>query len=581
MYLIAIDDLVLADLSIEAEFDTLLTDESEHREWSTRTREGIAGSVFFGNVAEPAIWSWILVCPDVTTLDTVLSVLTGDATQERRLLAQRLDVADTRVVARAAPYAIRQIGELTLVVEFEGRNSIWTSESPTETTKTISSDLDQAIPIVVPGNTSNAPRLIIIPTVQRATQTAAVGYRYRRRFTIVNNSDEPWYRLPVRVDLGSTTAHVTAGRAQADGDDVRLVLDGIEQQRSLASWNTGASFLWCLVPNLQPGDSLTYDILSGNPSAVSPPEFAHPNAPAFTMASSSNALWVYPMATSGAGAWGLLRANAPSGIDFTIPGAWRRLLTLDNPDNPDWTYSAPFFPPDAAVGAAVNAKYWGERHPAKMAAVARANSFDGVSIQHPLGMTSITANFQWHNPNGLGALVILGRESAAEPWTTKYRTIVTTATATPHAPGAQAFSPAVQHIACAIHPENGWEMPPESVLYGAVAWWDTTLQVAIDTTDLGITVESAWTEVYELAGTYRIMGGGNAVAPYHELLVGNADGDDGAGAPRATVTMAQGLVIDCEDYTHEVWSQTGGDLVAYVEQMSAHTVIAVEGWWET
>lgn len=585
MFLLAIDDLVLADLAIEAEFDTLLTDESESREWSTRTREGLSGSVFFGNVAEPAIWSWVLICPDVATMDSVLAVLTSDVSEERRLLAQRIDVADTRVIARAAMYAIRQIGELTLVVEFEGRDSIWTSESAIETEHTFTSVEDQAMPLVVPGNTTAAPRLVFIPVAQRTTQTAAVGYKWRRRFTVVNNSEVPWYRMPCRVDLGDTTAHVTAVRALASGFDVRLLADGIEQQRTLVTWNSAASYLWFNIENLQPGDSQTYDIISGNPAATDPALLAmpsaltYPNLPPFTLASSSNAALVYPMTVDGLGAWRLSKTTAPSAPDFTVPGSWRRVLTLDNMDNPDQTYSAVYHPPDALAGAGIRAKMRAERHPAKFD-VQRANEFDGVAVSHPLGITSITANFQWTNPNGLAALVILARESDADPWATKYTYNGVAASATPIAPGAQTFSPAVQHVACAVWPIGGWEMPPASAVAGGTAWWDTTLSLGIDTTKLGITIESAWTEIYEWATTARIGGGGNAVPPYRELLVGNSDGADGSGTPRAVATLAQALVIDCEEYTQEVWTVVAGEEVTYVEDLSAHVVTAIEGWDE-
>lgn len=551
MYLLAIDSLVLEDLAITAETDTLLTDESQFREFGARSQEGISRTVFVGGTAEPAIWSFVLKCPDVDTLDTVIAALTGDVTTERRLLAQRIDADGTRVYALASVHGIRQIGETDAVVEFEGRDSIWRAETPTTIAKTFSSSTDQVLTLDVEGNTSTHPVLVLTPIAQRSSQTAAVGYRWRRRFTIANNSDVPWYRLPIRVDLGSTTAHVSGGKAQADGDDVRLVLDGIEQERSLVTWNTGASYLWCIIPNLQPGESITFDILSGNSAAVSPPNLAYPNLPPHTLASSSNALWVWPMTTDELGAWHLDRGGLWPLADFAVPGAWRLARTFWNPDHRDNVNSGSSLQQSAIL---TTAKFFVMRAGEGFPTGQFDNHLDGVEFYHPLGVTSITANFQWANPDGTCSLIILVRNSAAELWARLYANTSATAVPTAVAPGAQTPDTPMRHVAMTVWPTNAYEITPDVTTAPVQAWWDTTLQVAIDTTDLDIDIDADWTEVYELAVAARLGGGGNAEPPYRALLIGNADSDDGAGTPRATVTLAQQAIVDCETHTSEVWS---------------------------
>jgi Fe-S cluster assembly scaffold protein SufB len=62
-------------------------------------------------------------------------------------------------------------------------------------------------------------------------------------------------------------ALVSGSKAQADGDDVRFWLDGVEQPRTLVTWNTSASYAWIIVPLLLPGETITYDMVYGNPSA--------------------------------------------------------------------------------------------------------------------------------------------------------------------------------------------------------------------------------------------------------------------------------------------------------------------------
>ena len=582
MLLLAIDDLLLDDLGIEATTsDALLTDESQFREWSDRSRDGADGSMFFGNVPDPAIWTFVIKCPDIAAHDALFAVLTGIAAEEHRLLGQRLDVAGTRVVARAAVRAIRAINEFDLWVEFFGQDSVWTAEAPTVTTKTFTSGLDQAMPLVVPGNTETVPQIVLRPTAQRATQTAAVGYRWRRRFTVINNSAVPWYRLPLRVSLGGTTAHVSAGRAQADGDDVRLVAAGIEQERTLVTWNSGASYCWFILQNLQPGESQTYDLLSGNPAAVSPPNLAYPNLPPFRLASSSNAAWVYPselsVANAGLGFWYLSKGTPGAIADFTVPGAWRPIRTHPNADSPDNTWQPNVV--DIQTGY-VWAGLQTLRYPGDALALAGRNPFDGIGISHPLGIVSITTHYLWLNPTPpIGAFVILTRNSAGEDWVRSYTDTTQQGGFLDKNAGTVTPATPVTHLAMAVWPNNFWAIDPtlgDFVTSARSGNGDTTL--AINTTDLGISIEDDWTEVYELATTFRLGGGINAEPPYRELLIGNAEGEDGAGVPRATLTLTQALTIDCATYQHEVWSVSGGALVAFVEPMSAHAVAAVEGW---
>lgn len=610
-YVTAIDDFVLADAGIPP---APITKASTRYGRSVRRREGRAASVFAGASADPAQWQVIFQCPDLAARDALMAAL--DVFEEEvRLLAQRNAHGQDPVTTRATISNIEIPGALENVhVRFETEDSVWQAASPTRSTGQLLSTkpLSHAIHIDVGGHVTTSPVLRLTPTVQRSGGDANAGWRYRQRWTITNNGDEPWFRFPVRVSLGATTNLVSGGKARSDGNDVRVLLDGVEQARTLVSWNAAASHIWIVIPACAPGGSITYDLIYGNASAGSPPALAYPDLPAFDLATSTNAQWVYKtnpvVGNAGKGLWHLSDTTEGAIADFSVPGAWSRELTWTTPTNTDNFVQSAFSVQTSWVQPLLEAFRWHSTTGAVLFAAAEEeagwNPFDGVTLAHPLGITSINFGFKWQNlskvlttrtvatDNGSGTVttvseevqteanavtrfVVIGRRNAAESWrvisqfTAKAASLTTV--------GAATYTPtggAVKAIGLACWP-LGVASIPANYNAGVRAVSNTDTLVNIDTSDLAIALSEAETEVYEFATELRLGGGGNAQPHYETLLVGNARGDSGEGTPRVLVPLTQTLVIDQDDGLHGLRLEDSAGLE--VEHVSQHTIRGLRG----
>lgn len=69
------------------------------------------------------------------------------------------------------------------------------------------------------------------------------GYSYRRWVPVVWRSANAGPQYPLRAEL-ATDALVGAGKMQADGDDLRILVDGSETYRWLDAMNTAATGIW-------------------------------------------------------------------------------------------------------------------------------------------------------------------------------------------------------------------------------------------------------------------------------------------------------------------------------------------------
>lgn len=87
------------------------------------------------------------------------------------------------------------------------------------------------------------------------TSLPATGYAYQRLYQLINAVGYNYGWRPWCISL-DTAALVTAGKMQADGDDIRLVIDGKLQRRWLADINTDHTKIWFNV-KLKDGLALT------------------------------------------------------------------------------------------------------------------------------------------------------------------------------------------------------------------------------------------------------------------------------------------------------------------------------------
>jgi hypothetical protein len=115
--------------------------------------------------------------------------------------------------------------------------------------------------------------LVIKPTGIGPSPT----FKLRRTFTVTNNSDTPWNRFPLEINLGNTGAWTST--VSGNADKTWIFQDGIAQPRELLGWSEAQTYCWILVNNLAPGATATYDI--AYEGATSSPTLSGANRPAF------------------------------------------------------------------------------------------------------------------------------------------------------------------------------------------------------------------------------------------------------------------------------------------------------------
>lgn len=585
MWLLGIDDVMFDDIGIRP---ALITDQSTRLSFATKRRDGTASSIFFSSAPQPAAYDVLIKLPDLAARDAVLAALGGNFEEEVRLLAKRDRAGDVLVTTKAAVTDIEERSELTLEVKLEASDSLWLGLTGDTATGTLASLLDMSVPLVVRGN-APAPMVVsIAPQAQRTTKTAFVGWQWRRRYTITNGSDEPIFAYPVRIDLGDTATVVTAGKALSSGNDLRVWIEGVEQARTLVGWNTSSTGVWVVVPTIAAGDTLVIDVVYGNAAAGTAPGLAYPDLPAFDLATSTNLKWIYlvnaVIANAGLGLWNLSRGSFGATADFGVPGAWRPMLTLDNPGNQDEKGQNRYQPLPATSPTFVMALFSAARAPAgsPIDTTAASNPYDGVGVHNPFGIVSLRAGFLTVSAHASGAaspgkLVVLVRNSAADSWDT----LATPATATATV-AVTTYTPAspVKHVATAVWPANNIDMPVADDVSTSdptyfAAQSNLTWELNLDTsTKLGIAQTTSEEQIYELATEVRLDGGDDYTPPYRALRIGNARSESGPGTPRAALTLAQALKIDTDRRRHEIWTS---DLKTKVEDLSTHAIRAVVG----
>ena len=425
VWLLAIDDFVLADANIPP---AVLTNKSSQLGFGVERRAGISSSVFFGSAPTPATWNALFDCPDEASRQALISVLAAQGHRQFRLLAQRSQYGEDLITAEAAiSGSLDERARGTIFVDFESNDSVWLAEDTATTSKSFTSTLDQAMHLDVPGNVPTNPVVRITPLAQRSVTTAYVGWKYRQRFAISNEGTDPLFREAVRIDLGSTTALVSGSKARSDGADVRVWLHGLEQSRTLVGWNTSSTALWVVVPVLPPRQSLTYDIVYGNPLATSADgvELTYPDLPAYDITASTNFLHLYRTGTdiahAGEGLWFLSSSLEGGTADYGVPGAWQPALTFENPNNSDnvvqprarrlaedaseWYQAVPFA-----------ARWKGDSWDEEFQEYAGGDPFDGVTLYNPFGIRSVHADtFAYRNNSSKKTVVTTTVVDAVDP----------------------------------------------------------------------------------------------------------------------------------------------------------------------
>jgi len=89
------------------------------------------------------------------------------------------------------------------------------------------------------GDDEAYPVIEITPTAPKAG-----GYTYKRHDLVTWRAINAGPNYPIRLGPLDTATLVTATKMQADGDDLRVFVDGAEVSRYLVAMNTGATYIW-------------------------------------------------------------------------------------------------------------------------------------------------------------------------------------------------------------------------------------------------------------------------------------------------------------------------------------------------
>lgn len=106
-------------------------------------------------------------------------------------------------------------------------------------------------------------------TTQRTTKSSAVGWQYRRRFTVTNPAARTMKHYAVHAPAFDSAALIAGGKAQSDGDDVRIWINGEDVPTFRVNWGSEYCHVWFVIDELGPGQTLTVDLMYGNASATS------------------------------------------------------------------------------------------------------------------------------------------------------------------------------------------------------------------------------------------------------------------------------------------------------------------------
>ena len=76
------------------------------------------------------------------------------------------------------------------------------------------------------------------------TTAKSAGYAYKRHAMVTWRAINPGSNYPIRLGPLDTAALVGAGKVQADGDDLRVFVDGAEVARHLVDMNDANTYIW-------------------------------------------------------------------------------------------------------------------------------------------------------------------------------------------------------------------------------------------------------------------------------------------------------------------------------------------------
>lgn len=156
------------------------------------------------------------------------------------------------------------------IVQFQVEYPYWRLVTATDDSWTIAAT-GSTKTITNAGNRNVPPKFTFTPTTAK---TAGYGYR---RFVTVYNTQDVSFIAPLDITSknggsgGFDTATLTTAKMQADGDDLRWMVDGVEEDRWLNGMDTAQTQVWVNadVPPMMEGTSSSNVAASGAVASIS------------------------------------------------------------------------------------------------------------------------------------------------------------------------------------------------------------------------------------------------------------------------------------------------------------------------
>ena len=447
----------------------------------------------------------------------------------------------------------------TLTVSFVSVDGKWQSDSPSTATDTFTTTPEKALRCAIVGTKPTSATVRLKPTTSPTS-----GWTYRRRYRLTNALTTSVSNYPWALDLGDTSSLVSGGKALSSGNDVRVLIGGLEVQRTLVDWNvSGTSTLcWVVIPTIGASGTLTIEVIYGNSAAGAPPTLAYPNLPAFNITTtganrSTNAQWRYDVdtvaANAGKGGWYINESSMfPSFYDSSVPGAWQPAKTYSTSTTDD------FLQPTASEYTDTLTYYMGRFSASRgkygSLADRELKQFDGVTLANPLGITSVYAQLIFRNQTltstdtlTVGKYVVCYRNAPGQPWQIIQSSTATYDTATTLTAATYTPASTVKEIGFAVWPANATGVPATATA-GRVSScsWGNVLRVNIASTNITQSTVQAETAVYEVRGRLRIDRDGSDGVISHDVRLGNHSEATGAETPHLLVELNQQVEVNGE-----------------------------------
>lgn len=159
--------------------------------------------------------------------------------QRHNLIAKDTNDSDRQWYLTGFPVRVVEIEPNSFAITFQTEMPVWRLVTAVTDSWAITAT-GQTKAVTNIGNMKSKPMYTFIPTTANSS-----GLQYRRWVSVYNNLDVAYNGAFDITGGGLDTAALTTAKMQADGDDLRVWLDGVEVDRWLSAMDSANTLVWC------------------------------------------------------------------------------------------------------------------------------------------------------------------------------------------------------------------------------------------------------------------------------------------------------------------------------------------------